>query len=217
MLVNICRHSVGALAALLILPLAGCIIAPKVTSSFPPVPLTTPIHSIALDPQGGILSDAIGIELIKHGFEIVDPARFTNLLVRLNLAEVEVSEPKNLVRLGSEGIDAVLSVDSGPGYDGRPSTASVRVSATVSGQVVRGVIWDNGRAGELRSPADLDARVGVSEAAHQIADALAEGLKRRKPSVAESALTSQVCADACITRQGAFGAGDIFTASKDAP
>lgn len=58
-----------------------------------------PVKTIAMAPSGGVFADAIVVELANRGFHIIDTAQTSQLLVRLNMNEIEVTQPQNLVRL----------------------------------------------------------------------------------------------------------------------
>ena len=98
-------------------------------------------------------------------------------MVRFNLNEIEIARPEGLGRLRDQGIDAMLVVRSGGGYDQQPQNASARMNSTHNGQVLAGVTWQNGFGGVAGSPADRVMRKGLSEAASEIAAALAERIK----------------------------------------
>lgn len=164
------------LQAIIVCILFGCA-APKVNLFRTQAPMTSPIRTIALMPSGGVLADAIGLELLRYGFNVVDTGKITSLMVRDNLNEIEVIQPQNLSSLSADGIDAVILVKSVAGYDGRPQSASIKIVHTTDGQIVAGANWQNGRGGALGSPADQGARVDLADAARQIADALGQTLQ----------------------------------------
>lgn len=155
--------------------LAGC--ASSRISAQPLVArLTAPIKVIALDPSGGLLADAVGVELSNRGYTVLDTATTSKMLARLNINEVEISTPIGLERLKAEGVDAYLAVRAAGGYDQQPQSASARVNSTDGGQVVAGITWQNGWGGQPGSIMDRTMRMGLSEAASEIADALVESL-----------------------------------------
>jgi len=133
-----------------------------------------PIRSIALAPSGGPLADAIGFGLMKAGIEVTDSEQVSRIMMRLNLNEVEVWEPKNLQRFKEEGVETILQVRSVGGYDSRPQSATIKVIATATSRVLIGATWQNGRAGAQGSIADSVARVDIAEAAEQIAQGLSQ-------------------------------------------
>lgn len=162
----------GVLLGSSILACAGS----KVSSMKGPAP-SEAVASIAMAPSGGVLADAIAVELFNRGFQVVDTTQTTALLTRLNLTELEIMRPESLSSLRSSGIDAVLSARSVAGYDGRPQSASVRVNSTGTGQILAGVTWQNGRGGAVGSPADSMMRSDLSEAASEVAGELAQRLR----------------------------------------
>lgn len=135
------------------------------------------LKTIALMPGGGVLADAIGIELLRYGFDIIDPATITSCMVRLNLTEIEFALPQNLKKLADEGIDAVLLVKSVSGYDNRPNSASIKLVSTATGRLLIGATWQTGKGGALGSPADAMMRKDISAAAHEIATGIGNALK----------------------------------------
>ncbi len=137
-----------------------------------------PIDTIAMDPNGGLLADAIGVALSNYGFNVIDTNTMTRLMFRLNLNEIELTEPQNLSMLQEQGIDAFLSVKSAAGYDGLPQSASVRMNSTHNGKIIVGVSWQNGWGGQAGSIADRAMRKGITEAASEIATALVNKIKR---------------------------------------
>lgn len=136
-----------------------------------------PIKAIALAPDGGLLADAVGVELSNKGFTVVDSVATSKLMVRLNLNEVEIAKPEGLAKLKDQGIDAFLTVRAAGGYDQQPQSASARVNSTHTGQVIAGISWQNGWGGQAGSIADRMMRKGLAEAAAEIADALVASIR----------------------------------------
>lgn len=169
----LCRFCICAILLFII----GCA-APQIRVIRSPVPLDSPIRTIALMPSGGVLADAIGVELLNYGFEVIDSGKITSLMIRDNLNEIEIIQPQNLRKLEEDGIDSILLVKSVAGYDRRPQSASVKLILTNTGRIVAGANWQNGRGGAQGSPADQGARVDLVVAAQQIAKALGEVLQK---------------------------------------
>jgi hypothetical protein len=170
------RSALLLLLSLTCLMVTGCA-APQVNVVRSQAPLESPIRTIALMPSGGVLADAIGLELLRFGFNVIDTGKISGLMIRDNLNEIEITQPQNLSRLYNDGIDAVILVKSVAGYDGRPQSASVKIVHTKTGQLVTGANWQNGRGGAQGSPADQGARVDLAVAAQQIANALGQSLQ----------------------------------------
>jgi hypothetical protein len=135
------------------------------------------VKVIAFAPGGGLLADAVGVELSNRGFTVIDSSTTSSMMVRLNLNEIEITRPEGLAKLKDQGIDAFLTVRAGGGYDALPQSASARMNSTHNGQVLAGVTWQNGFGGVAGSPADRVMRKGLNEAATEIANALAERVK----------------------------------------
>ncbi len=138
--------------------------------------LSAPVKVLALDPGGGLLADAVGVELSNRGFTVLDSATTSKLMARLNLNEVEISTPVGLEKLKAQGVDAYLTVRAAGGYDQQVQSASARVNSTDTGEVVAGITWQNGWGGKAGSMADRTMRMGLAEAAAEIADALVKSL-----------------------------------------
>ena len=162
------------LLPVLLLLLAGC-----AGSRVSRMHVDAPIHSvstIALAPSGGLLADAIGVELFNRGITVIDTHATSQMLVRLNLSEVEIMRPQHLSSLRDEKIDAYLSARSAAGMDGRPQSASVRLNSTHTGQILAGVTWQNGWGGMHGSIADRLMRKDLNQAAQDIARELMKQL-----------------------------------------
>ena len=127
---------------------------------------------IALSPSGGILADAIGIELFNQGFTIIDTQQMQGILARLNLTEVEISQAVNLKELANQGIDAIMIVKSVAGYDDQPQSISLRINDTNEWKMIAGITWQNGGGGQRGSAADRTMRKDITEASKEIVDAL---------------------------------------------
>jgi len=59
------------------------------------------IKTIALAPSGGLLADAIGVDLANRGYTVIDTQQTSALLARVNMTEIEVMSPKSLSTLSS--------------------------------------------------------------------------------------------------------------------
>ena len=87
------------------------------------------VKVIAFAPGGGLLADAVGVELLNRGFTVIDSTTTSSMMIRLNLNEVEITRPEGLAKLKDQGIDAFLVVRGGGGYDQQPQSASARMIA----------------------------------------------------------------------------------------
>lgn len=158
-----------AVSCLLIFLLASCA-SSKMAQV---VGLVPPGLRIALAPSGGVMADAIGIELFNRGWTVIDTAQMSNMMLRYNMTEIELSKPENLQILKDQGIDGVLVVRSVVGYDGRPQSAVARINSTKSwGEIIAGVSWENGWGGQAGSIMDRSKRKDITGAAREIVDAL---------------------------------------------
>lgn len=131
------------------------------------------VKHVAMAPSGALLADAVAIELTNRGFTVIDGASTSNMMVRLNLSEVEITKPTGLAKLKEQGIDAYLSI-KGAAINGEIESASVRVNSTENGQVLAGLTWQNGWGGRRGSIADRTMKKGLSDIAVEIADELSK-------------------------------------------
>jgi len=145
--------------------------SPSVSNSIGIIPKN---FIVALAPSGGVLAEAIGIELFNRGYQVFDTKEFSNMMIRYNMTEIELAKPDNLNKLRDMGINAILTVKSVTGYDGKPQSASVRINSTNNWKVIAGVSWNNGWGGRAGSIADRTMRVDISGAASQIVNQLVE-------------------------------------------
>lgn len=153
--------------------ITGC--ASSRISSLPTSSGTTraaPVKVIALDPDGKLLCEAVGVELANKGYTIIDSAATAKLLSSLGVGPAQMQQPQALSKMRAEGIHAVLVVRAASGYDWQPQSASVRLSSTQGGQTIAGLTWQNGYGGMAGSVADRMMRKGLTDAAAEIADAL---------------------------------------------
>jgi hypothetical protein len=166
------------IAALVAVPLLlfGCATS-KISSAPTASQIKHNIEVIALAPGGGLIADAVGVELSNRGFTVIDPSTTSSMMVRLNLNEIEITRPQGLAKLKDEGIDAYLTVRGAGGYDEQPQSASVRMNSTHNGKLLAGVTWQNGFGGMSGSIADRVMRKGLSEAATEIATVLSERIR----------------------------------------
>lgn len=157
--------------------LPGCA-SSKITQSITAPPNAGPlIKIIAISPGGGVLGEAVGVELFNLGYTIVDPGQTMQIAGRYSLSEFELGQPKSLEVLRDEKIDALLIVKGTSGYDGRPQNATARVVSTHTGQIVAGLSWQNGWGGQEGSMADRMKRKDVAGAAREIAQGLRRSLR----------------------------------------
>ena len=136
-----------------------------------------PVNVIAMNSGGGILGEAIAIELTNYNLTVIDPSEFSSIIGRLDINEFELAAPQNLTRLKDEGIDAYLVVKSQVGYDDLPQSASVRVTSTHNGKLISGVSWSNGYGMKKDSWTDRIMRVDLPTAAKEIVKALIKNLQ----------------------------------------
>lgn len=156
------------------LSIYGCTTASVSTSQMVAIPRER-VGTIALMPGGGVLADAVGVELASRGFHVVDAQATVSLMARLNLDEFDVSMPAGLAQLKSQGIDSVLIVRSVGGRDQIPESASARLQATSDGEVLSGANWQNGRSSDPNI-AEM-VRAGLAVSARQIADGLVRNIQ----------------------------------------
>lgn len=160
------------------LMLVGCSSAKVTSINVSPSTITHKVNSIAIAPNGGLIGEAVSIQLSNLGFEVVDPGSLKSVLARANLSEYEVSSSVGLEVLKEKGIDAYLVVKGARSYDNQLESVSARVTSTHTGQIISGVSWQNGYGGVPGSPADRVMRQGLAEAAQTIATEIAKSLRR---------------------------------------
>jgi hypothetical protein len=168
------RRVTLALVIPLIVGLSAC--GGSKVSSLGAVPSSISVGAIALDPAGGLLADAVGVELAAGGFMIIDTSQTSHLAMRVGLDEGEIMLPRGLQALAAEGGDGLLTVRAEAGYDRRPQSASARLTSTTDGRLLSGVTWQNGWGGKAGSIADRQMRKDLNEAATEIAEALSSRL-----------------------------------------
>ncbi len=160
---------------LAIVTLASC--ATSKVSQLPVASKAThEIRAIAMAPEGGLLAEAVGIELSNLGYIVIDSSATSRLMIRLNIDEIEIATPQGLGKLKTKGIDAYLTVKGAGAYDNQIQSASARASSTHTGRIIAGVTWQNGWGGQAGSMADRTMRKGLAEAAQEITESLAVSL-----------------------------------------
>ena len=162
--------------------LAGCG-GSQVSVSQPPGAEIKPIHRLAILPDSGVLGDTIGRVLKDRGFNIVAAVETDAMVGGVKINQLGVTAKEYFGVLHQKGIDAALSTTTRMSNDGRPDTASARVTDTVSGNSLIDVTWQNGWGGYSGSDADRAMRKSTSEAAHEMATELITKLRLyQKPS-----------------------------------
>jgi hypothetical protein len=153
----------------------GCASA-RVTSAAPQAYAGPRIGAIAISPGGGVLGEAVGVELFNLGFRVLDPGQTAQIVGRVNATDIEIGEPRNVAALRAAGADAVLIVKAVNGYDGNPTSASARMIGLANGDIVAGLSWQNGSCGAEGSPCDRSRRKNAATAAVTIAQELRQRL-----------------------------------------
>lgn len=167
-------------ALLGVLVLCSACAGSKMSAAQPQAVPTREIGRLAIAPGSGVLGDAIGLELFNRGLTIVDAQETVAIVGRAGLREFELTSTQGFDVLRQQGIDALLTAKSVDGADGRPESASVRVTDTTSGEIVAGLSWQNGWGGRRGSMADRTMRKNLSKAASEIADELLQRLKAER-------------------------------------
>lgn len=168
---------IGLLA--LALSTAGCASSKVSYTTRPTSAPAEALNSVAMSPSGGVLADAIAIELSNAGYQVFDGQQTSQLFARLNLDEFEIAKPQSLALLKDKGVDAYLVVRGAAGRDGLPQSATVRLTGTESGKIITGVTWQNGWGGQSGSIADRQMRKDVAEAAEEVTRALLKGMRSK--------------------------------------
>ena len=122
------------------------------------------------------LAEAIGGELIRRGYSVIDANGATSLLAKNGVSRAPVLNPQALAALAKDGVDAVVSVSAEASVIGGPPMRHVKtkVTSTRTQREIGTVEWHNAWGGMPGSPADYMSRKGMPAAAKEIADALAK-------------------------------------------
>jgi len=131
------------------------------------------IKTIAMSPGGGVLAEAISIELSRK-YVVLDSNTTADLFVQLGLTEASVMLPQNITKLKTKGIDAYCTVRAASQLDGVPQTATIRLNNTETGMLISGVTWNNAWGGRSGSLADRIMRKSMNSAAEEIVSELIE-------------------------------------------
>ncbi|MEE8327839.1 MAG: hypothetical protein V3R32_03495 [Nitrosomonadaceae bacterium] len=165
---------------LLIIVLACSACASKITS-ITSQPTSHKIQKLAVTIHGGVMAEALTRALNKQGFNAVKLADFYRLLERINMKEVNPSDPSSLVKLyEADGIDAFVlsrttSVDELTGY---PNTVIVTVYSTRDGRKLVDLEWENIRTLQRsNSLAENSPKEDIDVAAEKIVKELVKHLR----------------------------------------
>jgi hypothetical protein len=127
------------------------------------------VRTLWVAPNGGLLGDALSVELARLGFTIVDKASTTTRTIRIDASEAEMVQPQSLSEMRQAGVDAMVFVRSAAARDGNPQSATVRIVSTNDGVMIGGATWRNGGA---YSRGSIDAQT----TARRIGEALGKSL-----------------------------------------
>ena len=166
------------LFVLILILLMGCA-SSKISKYLKTRDYSHSVEVIALAPDGGVMADAIGIELYNRGIRVMDSNETTGLMMRSNINKLEYLNPKNLRILKENGIDGYLTVKSVFHQDGKPSSVSARLSSTHTGELLAGISWQAGWGGMYGSIAHNIMSQNLNDAAEEIAEELMDRIKRK--------------------------------------
>jgi hypothetical protein len=166
MAARLTRIGAKAMTLAATLALTACL-AWRVTLTPGPLPLDTPLNTIALAPGDGLFADLIGLALAERGYAIVDTGMAQALLVVLREREEDVLTPRVMTGFQQRGIDAVLTVQWVERPDGVPQQATAQLYSTRDAAMICRVEWRQGW--RLRGPV---------EAAQEVAETLLRCLAR---------------------------------------
>lgn len=129
-----------------------------------------------------VLADAIGAEMAKRGYSVVDSRAATEMLAKRNINAVDWLTPQGLAVLKESGVDALLSVSSTGSSvccQGGAQMRYVKVTLTntSTSKMIGEINWNNSWAGMPGSIDDWIMRKGPAKAAPEIAKAVAEMLE----------------------------------------
>ncbi len=137
------RRNTLLLVTMVALLLAGCAYSKMSVTQRSGVAAKA-IQRLAIVPGSGILGDAIGLELFNMGVHVVDADETATIVGRAGMDEIEVTSIEGYAVLREKGLDAVLTAKAVMAADGRPESASVRVTDTATGDLLAGITWQNG-------------------------------------------------------------------------
>lgn len=148
--------------------LSGCASSRMSVATDPQTPVQA-VSRLAIAPGSGVFGEALAVELFNSGITVVDANEATKIIGRVGLEEFDVTSAQGYTALREAGIEAVLAAKSVAAADGTPESASVRITSTMSGEILAGITWQNGWGGQRGSIADRTMRKNLSEAAREIA------------------------------------------------
>ena len=175
---NMMRKKTDLLAVAMTLSALGCA-GTKLASSGDGTH-SQPVKTIVVVPGGGVLADALAVELSGAGFKVVDSNQMSDVLGRL-LEGRDSLTPQNLEALRTAGVDAYMTVRAILHND-LPQSASVLVCSTRSGEVLAGVSWQNGWTSPY--PGIKNLRKDFVEAAREISRELNKRLEGYRAAAA---------------------------------
>ncbi len=132
--------------------------------------------------SNSLLADAIGLELVRYGFTIVERSRLQAVLVELELSLSGITREEDFRKVGEIlNVDGLVFVGSTfePHFPSKVGSAMIKIVDVRTGTLAGGVTYQNGRGGLPGSPADAGTRESLPETARRIAKAIAQGLGRR--------------------------------------
>jgi len=152
--------------------------ASQITQIGTPERASHTVRALVFVPGSSLLAYSIGVEMTKRGYSVVDTREATALLAKHNVNPADLLTPLGLATLGKGGVDAVVSVSStgSPMGGSAMRNVAVRVTSTRTSGMIGGLSWRNGSGGMPGSTADLIMQKGLTEAANEIAEALANQL-----------------------------------------
>lgn len=126
------------------------------------------------------LSDAIGNELLRYGFTIVERSRIQAVLEELKLSASGVLLPNNLKQVGNIlSVDALVftTVQSDASNPNTVGSASIKVVDVESGQLLAGVNYQNRNFSKIE-PGVVSKREPLPKTARKIAKSISKAFKK---------------------------------------
>lgn len=174
-------------AAVLLLSLSalvGCS-GPTVVKTDSTVPPPAPLSLIATAsgqtafPEQAAFADFLADELSKRGYGVLNPARTSALLKKMDMDGADMESAQSAIALKGRRIDALLYITVEMATVNRLGTTTplldkvkIRVTGTKRGETLASFLWTNSGSGMLGSLPDAMSRLTIPAGAQKVAEAL---------------------------------------------
>lgn len=130
-----------------------------------------------------LLADAIGNELVRYGFTVIERSRLQAILDELKLSLSGILKEGDMRRVGEIlNVDALMfvTVKTEPDFPSKIGSATIKMVDAQTGTLIGGVTYQNGRGGAPGSPADAGMKESLPESAERIGKEIAIGFGKAK-------------------------------------